>query len=377
MSTTPERLEALRRFAAHWLADDLVKPERASADASFRSYWRVASRGRSFVVMDAPPGKEDLGPWLDVDRRLRAALLHAPEVLASDTTQGFVLMSDLGTRTYLPELTEASVDKLYGDAFDALLAMQTRVDATGLPGYDEPRLMAELELFPEWFLKRHLGVVPECEEWDIVEGAFRALINSALEQPRRFVHRDYHSRNLMIVEGRNPGIIDFQDAVLGPVTYDLVSLLRDCYIAWPAERVQPWSNRHRDRLVDAGVLNYGELRWKRWFDWMGLQRHLKVLGIFCRLWYRDGKRAYLDDLPLVLKYTLDVAGRYKELAPFAAWLRSKVGDRDVRQPAATASDQAAPLVGAASAATGIASSEAASQRAHPLPDRSPLEGERK
>lgn len=358
MSTTPERLEALRRFAAQWLADDLVKPERASADASFRSYWRVASRGRSFVVMDAPPGKEDLGPWLDVDRRLRAASLNAPEVLASDTTQGFVLMSDLGTRTYLPELAEASVDRLYGDAFDALLAMQTRVDATGLPGYDEPRLMAELELFPEWFLKRHLDVVPDCDEWDIVEGAFRALINSALEQPRRFVHRDYHSRNLMIVEGRNPGIIDFQDAVLGPVTYDLVSLLRDCYIAWPAERVQAWSNRHRDRLVDAGVLNFGELRWKRWFDWMGLQRHLKVLGIFCRLWYRDGKRGYLDDLPLVLKYTLDVAGRYKDLAPFADWLRAKVGDRDVRQAfgvpdsTAAAADPTASPVGADSAATG-------------------------
>ena len=370
MSPTPERLEDLRRFAAQWLADDRVKPERASADASFRSYWRVASRGRSFVVMDAPPGKEDLGPWLDVDRRLRAAQLNAPEVLASDTTQGFVLMADLGTRTYLPELAEASVERLYGDAFDALLAMQIRVDASGLPAYDEPRLMAELELFPEWVLKRHLGVVPECEEWDIIEGAFRALLNSALEQPRRFVHRDYHSRNLMIVEGRNPGIIDFQDAVLGPITYDLVSLLRDCYIAWPPERVQAWSNRHRDRLIEAGVLPFGELRWKRWFDWMGLQRHLKVLGIFCRLWYRDGKRGYLDDLPLVLKYTLDVAGRYKELAPFADWLRAKVGGRDVRQP------NDAP-VGAASAATGIASGEAASQGAHPLPYPSPLQGEGK
>lgn len=331
MSLTPERLDALRAFAAKWLSDDSVQPEPASADASFRSYWRVTSRDNTFIVMNAPPGKEDLGPWLDVARRLRDAHLHAPSILAEDREQGFVLMSDLGSRLYLWELNEQSVDGLYGDALDALLTMQTRVDGAGLPRYDETRLRAELELLPTWFLERHLEVEPDCTGWDLIEPAFRRLLDSALEQPVAFVHRDYHSRNLMIAQP-NPGILDFQDAVVGPLTYDLVSLLRDCYIEWPAERVYAWANRHRDRLTDKGLLKFGELRWKRWFDLMGLQRHIKVLGIFSRLWYRDGKAMFLKDLPLVLKYTLDVAARYKELAPFAAWLRDKTADRDLTMP---------------------------------------------
>jgi aminoglycoside/choline kinase family phosphotransferase len=168
----------------------------------------------------------------------------------------------------------------------------------------------------------------------LIERSFRLLLESALQQPRAFVHRDYHSRNLLIVERHNPGIVDFQDAVLGPVTYDLVSLLRDCYIAWPRARVLAWAEQHRLRLQAAGLVDCDAATFRRWFDWMGLQRHLKVLGIFCRLWYRDGKPGYLGDLPLVLRYTLEVAGDYPELAPFAAWLQAAVGTRDLSKAAA-------------------------------------------
>jgi len=337
MSPTPERLRSLHQFAEEALGGRTSTPVPASADASFRSYWRLVrdaidGPGASYIVMDAPPDKEDTGPWLEIAARLRAAGLNAPDVLAHDAAQGFILMSDLGTRTYLPELGEASVEALYGDALAALLRLQVQGQASGLPVYDEPRLMAELELMPEWFLKRHLGVVPECEEWDIVEGAFRTLLNSAHEQPRVFVHRDFHSRNLMITARDNPGIVDFQDAVHGPVTYDLVSLLRDCYIEWPDARVAAWSERHRRDWCRASGIEVPAARWQRWFDLMGLQRHLKVLGIFCRLWYRDGKRGYLDDLPLVLRYTLRIAVRYPELEPFAHWLNARVGERDVTQP---------------------------------------------
>ena len=324
---------------------EAVALERASEDASFRSYWRVRGGARSAIVMDAPPDREDLAPWLDIAARLRAAGLHAPEVQAQDLARGFLLLSDLGTRTYLPELNDSTAAALYGDALAALVAMQTRVDAQGLPLYDEPRLMAELELMPTWFLQKHLGISIECDEWDVIEAAFRLLINTALAQPRAFVHRDYHSRNLLIAPDNNsgtaapglsnPGIIDFQDAVLGPITYDLVSLLRDCYIVWDDARVRAWAEGHRLALRDAGLLD-GRVDaplWQRWFDLMGLQRHIKVLGIFCRLWYRDGKRGYLDDLPRVWQYVRSVGAQHPEFAEFIALIESKIGGRDLTQPA--------------------------------------------
>ena len=344
---SPDRHRALLAFVRRALADDSLELQPASADASFRSYWRVRpadqADDRTWIVMDAPPGKEDLGPWLDVARRLVAAGLNAPEVHAEDRAQGFVLMSDLGTRTYLGELDDATVDSMYGDALDALHAMQAQVAHEGLPPYDAARLTTELELFPEWFLRRHLGHSITCAEWETIERSFGILLESALEQPRAFVHRDYHSRNLMVVEGRNPGIIDFQDAVVGPVTYDLVSLLRDCYIAWPEPRVAAWSEAHRDRLAADGLLAPGETRWARWFDLMGLQRHLKVLGIFCRLCYRDGKQAYLRDLPLVLEYTLAAASRHPDLAGFGSWLAGLTRGVDLTfpRPAPTAAIPAA------------------------------------
>lgn len=328
---TPDRLAALAAFAASHLGALDAPPVAASADASFRSYWRVFHRGHSRIVMNAPPDKEDVAPFIDIAARIRAAGLNAPEVVAQDRAQGFLLLSDLGTRTYLPELNEASVEALYGDAFDALLAMQVRVDTTGLPAYDAQRLNAEMELFETWFLRRHLGVEASCDETDVIEATMQTLLNSAAEQPVAFVHRDYHSRNLMIVPGANPGIIDFQDAVVGPLTYDLVSLLKDCYIRWPLARVYGWAEQYRQRAVAAGLVQAGTTRWRRWFDWMGLQRHLKVLGIFARLWYRDGKAGYLNDLPLVLDYTLETCERYGELAGFGQWLERVTRGVDLRQ----------------------------------------------
>jgi aminoglycoside/choline kinase family phosphotransferase len=332
MDTTPERFEEIRKFCAGALNDAAVDPKPAAADADFRRYWRVSSHGTTFILMDARTDKIDVRPWLDVDRRLRDANLHAPEVFDENVDRGLVLMSDLGSRLYLWELAIDTVDALYDDAMKALATMQTRADVAGLPSYDDARLRAELELMPTWFLQRHLDVQAGCRGWDLIEDAFTHLIGSALEQPQAFVHRDYHSRNLLIVPGANPGMVDFQDAVVGPITYDLVSLLRDCYIEWPSDQVYAWANAHRDRLVDRGVLKFGELRWRRWFDWMGVQRHLKVLGIFCRLWYRDGKNGYLKDLPLVLKYTIEVCARYKELQPFSEWLARHTESRDLTLP---------------------------------------------
>ncbi|MGN6518720.1 MAG: aminoglycoside phosphotransferase family protein [Dokdonella sp.] len=335
--------------------------ETASADASMRSYWRVSSPDASTrILMDAPHDAAELDAWLDIGARLRAAGLHAPEVLAVDREQGFVLMEDLGTRTYLPELDEHSADRLYGDAFDALLRMQTRVHTNGLPAFDRGRLVTEMELLPEWFLGRHLGYVPTCEEWDVIEAAFTFLAHAALEQPRAFMHRDYHSRNLLVCEvaqqGANgpsasaavagafpgipsPGIVDFQGAVAGPITYDLASLLRDCYIEWPQERIGGWVAAYRERLRHAHLIGVevDGARFRRWFDLAGLQRHVKVLGLFCRLWYRDGKAQYLGDLPLVWRYVTQVAHGYPELADFVALLERVLGERDItraREPGA-------------------------------------------
>ncbi|HEU0278166.1 MAG TPA: phosphotransferase [Rhodanobacteraceae bacterium] len=319
---------------AHFAFDGALEP--ASTDASLRSYWRVRDGRQSAIVMDAPAGSGNLDTWLEVDARLRAAGLNAPEVLAADRDAGFLLLSDLGTRLYLGELDATSADRLYADALDALLTLQTQVDAKGLPRYDEPFLVRELELMPTWFLQRHLGISIACADWDIVEVAFRTLVNGMMNQPQTFVHRDYHSRNLMVVPGHNPGIVDLQDAVLGPITYDLAGLLRDCYIAWDPTRVRDWAEAHRQRLVDAGALDprVDARRWQRWFDLSGLQRHLKVLGIFCRLWYRDGKRQYLGDLPRVWNYVRGVASMHPELHAFAALLEDWVGERDLTQPSA-------------------------------------------
>lgn len=300
----------------------------ASSDASFRQYFRVRHENTSHIVMDAPPDKEDCQPFIAVSNALCALGLQAPRVLEMDLDKGFLLLSDLGSRQYLAELQEASVEPLYGDALDALGRLQLGGDpATDLlPLYDAELLEREMELFREWFLSRHLGLKLKDAEHKVLDGTFAGLRDSALEQPRVWVHRDYHSRNLMVTERDNPGILDFQDAVVGAVTYDLVSLLRDCYIAWPRERVESWALTYRDRLHAqgmAGVEDDGQFL--RWFDLMGVQRHLKAIGIFARLNIRDGKPGYLRDIPRTLGYVLDVAGRYDELSD----LRRLLQERDL------------------------------------------------
>lgn len=284
--------------------------------------------------MDSPPAREDPQPWLEIGARLSAAGLHVPAVHAHDLEQGFLLIEDLGAQLYLPALNDDTVDALYGDAMDALLRMQRDVDVTGMQPYDHAFLQRELELMPEWFLRRHLGCAPECEEWDVLEAASTMLLHNALVQPRCFVHRDYHSRNLLITANNNPGIIDFQGALHGPITYDLASLLRDCYIVWDRAWVEAWVESYRLRLQSAGLIaaDIDCRRFLRWFDLIGLQRHIKVLGLFCRLHYRDDKQGYLDDLPRVLNYVIEVAGRYPELADFVALLQRCVDGRDLRLP---------------------------------------------
>jgi aminoglycoside/choline kinase family phosphotransferase len=334
MSQDLQRKDALHQFVAKNLGEDQFDLAPASADASFRSYWRVTRGEASWVVMDAPPALEDSRPWLDVGTRLARAGLHTPAVFAQDLDQGFLLLEDFGHRTLLPELDATNADAHYAQALDALITMQRDVDASDLPPFDAAWATQEMELMPTWFLQRHLGVDASCGDWDQIELAFQRILDAIAQQPQRFMHRDFHSRNLMIVAQNNPGIIDFQGARLGPITYDAVSLLRDCYIEWPAQRVAEWAESFRQRWVEAGIGEVNSARFRRWFDFTGLQRHIKVLGIFCRLHYRDGKPQYLGDLPLVLRYVMDVARGYDEFAGFVTLLERATAGLDIMQPRA-------------------------------------------
>lgn len=334
MANPTDRADARLAFARRALDNPALQLESASSDASFRSYWRTIGASPSLIVMDAPPGREDLAPWLDIAERLQQADILAPKVLARDLDQGFLLLSDLGHRLLLPALTAESVDAWYAKGMATLLQMQRAVTVTGLPNYDETRLVAELELMPTWFLQRHLGHAIECEQWDVIESAFRVLVDNARSQDQLFVHRDFHARNLMLDAEDCLGVIDFQDAVRGPITYDLVSLLRDCYIAWPDSAVYRWVEQFRLDAVQAGLTRADAARFRRWFDLMGVQRHIKVLGIFCRLWYRDGKAGYLGDLPRVWAYARDVGRRYPELAPLIDLIEGAIDGRALQTPIA-------------------------------------------
>lgn len=330
--TATDRSSARLAWARHATGDATLQLASASADASFRSYWRGYVDGQPVIVMDSPPDKENPAPWVMIGKRLADAGLHVPRVMVADLEQGFLLIEDLGTRTYLPELNDTTVDVLYGDALDALLRMQAHVDTSDLPVFDHAWQTMELEIMPTWLLERHLGITLACGEWDVVENAFTAIMKAIAEQPRAFMHRDYHSRNLLVTTERSPGIIDFQGAMSGPITYDLASLLRDAYIVWDNERVEGWVEAYRLRLLDARMLEetVDTDRFRRWFDLTGLQRHIKILGLFCRLCYRDGKPGYLNDLPRVLRYVLDTARRHADVAPLADLIEAKIGGRDLR-----------------------------------------------
>jgi aminoglycoside/choline kinase family phosphotransferase len=323
------RLDILR----HWLEADLgwhdLELAPASADASFRRYFRVGGRGHDTVIaMDAPPDKEDVEPYLKVAGMLAGIGVHAPRVLRRNATDGFLLLTDLGSVTYLAELADpARADALYADAIRALVKIQAGGErhAQLLPPYDERLLRFEMSLFTDWLLGRHLALELSPTESALLAAAFDTLVANALAQPRVFVHRDYHSRNLMVCPADNPGILDFQDAVLGPLTYDLVSLLRDCYVQWPQDRVVGWALDFR-RQAQAAGLSAGddEAQFLRWFDLMGIQRHLKASGIFARLWHRDGKPGYLPDVPRTLGYIVTACSHHADLAALGALVSERV-----------------------------------------------------
>ena len=311
-----ERRTRLEQWLAKELHGERFNLTPASEDASFRRYFRATLEdGRSFVAMDAPPEKEDCRPFVRIARLLADAGVHAPAVRAQDLAAGFLLLSDLGTRTYLAELTAATAGALMSDAIDALIRWQLASRPGELPPYDEALLRREMTLFPEWFVARHRRKTLSASQAETLEKVFALLVQSALAQPTVYVHRDYMPRNLMVSEP-NPGVLDFQDAVMGPITYDVVSLMRDAFISWQEEQVLDWSVRYWEKAKRAKLPvdpDFGEF-WRA-FEWMGLQRHLKVLGIFARINYRDGKPKYLADTPRFLAYARAVAQRYRELAP--------------------------------------------------------------
>jgi len=322
-----QRLEQLKQWVGGQLNGVEFSILPASADASFRRYFRVGySDGgveQTSVVMDAPPEKEDSTTFIAIAETLRGCGVNAPEVLAVDLEAGFMLLSDLGSIPYLEQLTTKAADTLYGDAMDTLLTMQQKWPTDHqLPPYDRALLMEEMGLFREWYLGVHRQYSLHEEQDRELEQQFSLLADSALEQPRVAVHRDYHSRNLMVLPIDNPGVIDFQDAVWGPITYDLVSLLRDCYVSWDGAQVEEWALLYFQRLVEQKMVDGVNLeQFMRWFDWMGVQRHLKAIGIFSRLNHRDGKPGYLGDIPRTLNYVAEVTARYKELEPLYKLVR--------------------------------------------------------
>ncbi len=326
-----ERQQQIKTWLAAHFPGRAFSLAPASADASFRRYFRVTlDDGTTRIVMDAPPANEDCRPWLHVQQLFQAAAVHVPDVLAQDLGRGFLLLSDLGTTTYLQVLDAGNAAALYADAITALVRIQQASRPGVLPDYDATLLRRELELFPEWFLARHHRVVLTESERQGLATVFDRILAVNLAEPKVFVHRDYHSRNLMRTDGSgagNPGIIDFQDAVFGPITYDMVSLLKDAYVEWDEELALDWLVRYWQAARKAGLpvaADFGEFF--RDYEWMGVQRHVKVLGIFARLCHRDGKDAYLKDLPLVARYLRKACERYAELSPLRKLL-DKVEDK--------------------------------------------------
>lgn len=325
-----KRLEQLKNWLKHTgIRYDEIEP--ASADASFRRYFRIRSDNdiikgntqHSLIVMDAPPEKEDCLPFINVATLLFEQGLNVPQILQQDLEQGFLLLSDLGDTVFLSVLNNDTVDDLYHAAMKSILLMQQQ-PTPDLPAYDETLLRNELALFPDWYLDKHLNIQLSEEQAEVLEQTFELLVKNSLEQPQVFVHRDYHSRNLMLnaAQADRPGIIDFQDAVIGAVSYDLVSLLKDCYISWSREKVLGWVNDYYQQALTAGIItNVSAEQFIRWFDLMGMQRHIKVAGIFSRLKHRDGKTGYLKDIPRTMDYVFDVTARYPEFKAFAELLK--------------------------------------------------------
>jgi aminoglycoside/choline kinase family phosphotransferase len=316
------RAEARLAWARAALGDAGAELQRASVDAGFRSYWR-SSGMQSRIVMDSPPDKEDVRPWLRIRDLLDAGGVRVPKVLARDVEAGFLLLEDLGANTYLQVIDASNADALFDEAVSQLLKLQAIAPPDDLPAYDEALLARELRLFDEWFCGRHLGMTLDCGDLETLDGAYRILIDAALAQPQVLVHRDFMPRNLMPVDG-GPAVLDFQDAVRGPIAYDALSLFKDAFLSWPEARVDAWLARYHQRAQAAGLPVPGLARFRRDADLIGVQRHLKVIGIFARLNHRDGKPKYLADVPRFFAYLDAVLPRYAELAPLQRFLEAKV-----------------------------------------------------
>ncbi|MEO7464481.1 MAG: phosphotransferase [Nitrosospira sp.] len=317
-----KRLQLLENWVKAQFPDKSFILSPASADASFRRYFRATFSDGTLIVMDAPPPQEECAPFVNVANLFAATGAHVPAILAQDLAQGYLLLADLGSTTYLQALNDNpdSADPLYRDAVAALLKIQLASRAGALPDYGEALLLQELSLFPDWYLARHMQVALDAGQKAELDGVFKQIVQNNLAQPRVFVHRDYHSRNLMVTVP-NPGILDFQDAVYGPITYDLVSLFKDAYIRWEEERVLDWIIRYWEQARKLGLPVAADFAdFYRDFEWMGVQRHIKVLGIFARLCHRDGKEGYLENMPLVMEYLRNACKRYRELNPLLTLL---------------------------------------------------------
>jgi N-acetylmuramate 1-kinase len=310
-----QRLEQLNAWLSDLYPGAVGEIAPASEDAGFRRYFRVPIDGVSRIAMDAPPERQNCRPFLLVAEVFRAAGVHVPQVYAQDLTQGFLLLSDLGPTTYLNVLNSDNADRLYFEAIESLIRIQLASREGVLPDYDDELLMREVRLFPDWYIARHCATTLQPELAASLEKILHRIVEHSLRQPKVFVHRDYMPRNLMMSEP-NPGVLDFQDAVYGPVSYDVLSLFKDAFLSWEEERVRDWVIAYWNKAGRAGLpVNADFDSFYRDFEWMGVQRHLKILGLFARLNYRDGKPRYLADAPRFVAYVRQVAGRYDELAP--------------------------------------------------------------
>lgn len=312
-----ERKHLLENWVKEQLPGKTFSVQPASTDASFRRYFRISTDDQTYIVMDAPPQHENCVAFLHVAKILTASGVHVPKVFAQNLDQGFLLLSDLGNNTFLQAVNDRIdiAKQLYSDATDALIKIQLTQLTENLPAYSEALLQQELNLFPDWYIAKHLQTNLSEKQQVVLRTVFAQILHNNLAQPNVLVHRDYHSRNLMVATP-NPGILDFQDAVYGPITYDLVSLFKDAYIQWNEEQILDWTIRYWEKSRKAGLPVTADFSlFYRDFEWMGVQRHLKVLGIFARLNYRDGKAIYLNDMPLVMTYLRNTCERYRELYP--------------------------------------------------------------
>ena len=321
----PDRYNSLQNWLTEILGTSAFNLKPASGDASFRTYHRLFLKNKTFIVMDAPPEQENCKVFIKITKKLRACDVNVPIIHNVNIEQGFLLLSDLGNDLYLNKLNKSSIYELYSDALSTLVSIQVLVNVGGVDEYDKSLLISEMNLFREWLIEKHLNIKLSDSQVKILTTLFDLLVNNALQQPKVFVHRDFHSRNLMVTKENNPGVIDYQDAVYGPISYDLVSILKDCYIKWPKEEIDKWIDFYLNKLYEEKAqyrINRDEF--VRWFDLMGVQRHLKASGIFARLSHRDGKHNFLEDVPRTLSYILDLKETYEELQPICIILEELV-----------------------------------------------------